>query len=77
MDTQYLKENVGTALADGVAATLLANPHDPVEYLAHWLLKSVATQQNETVVRRKTAALIALTKRFAAAVSRPPSRCPS
>lgn len=38
-DSAYLVETVGDTLAKGVAATVAAQPHDPVEYLAHWLLR--------------------------------------
>lgn len=45
MDAQYLKESVGPALAKGLAATSLARPQDPIEYLANWLIKYV---ENDT-----------------------------
>lgn len=38
-DSQYLIETVGDALAKGVAATIAAQPADPVEHLATWLLR--------------------------------------
>jgi hypothetical protein len=38
-EVAYLKETVGEALARGCAATIGAQPNDPVEYLGLWLLK--------------------------------------
>lgn len=38
-DTAYLIDTVGDALAKGVSATTIIKPTDPVEYLAHWLLR--------------------------------------
>jgi hypothetical protein len=38
-NAEYLRETVGAVLAKGVAATTLAAPADPVEFLANWLLK--------------------------------------
>ena len=38
-DTDYLKRMVGDTLAKGCAATMAANPTDPVEYLGQWLLQ--------------------------------------
>jgi len=41
-DTEYLKKAVGGILAKGVAETCNARPEDPIEFLAQFLLKSVA-----------------------------------
>lgn len=38
-ETTFLIDTVGDALAKGVAATVAAQPSDPVEYLAEWLLR--------------------------------------
>lgn len=38
-DTAFLVDTVGDALAKGVAATTIAQPADPVEYLAQWLIR--------------------------------------
>lgn len=38
-DTDYIKRMVGDTLAKGCAATVAANPTDPVEYLGQWLLQ--------------------------------------
>jgi hypothetical protein len=38
-DVAFLVDSVGDALAKGVAATTIVKPADPVEYLAHWLLR--------------------------------------
>lgn len=40
-DSDFLKATVGDALAKGVAATVEAQPDDPVEYLARYLLRYV------------------------------------
>lgn len=40
-DTDYVKRMVGDALAKGCAATMAANPADPVEFLGQWLLQYV------------------------------------
>lgn len=40
-DTDYVKRMVGDTLAKGCAATMAANPTDPVEYLGQWLLQYV------------------------------------
>lgn len=41
-DSGYLKETVGEALARGCAATVTAEPNDPVEYLGRWLHRCAA-----------------------------------
>ena len=38
-DSDYIKRMVGDTLAKGCAATMAANPTDPVEYLGQWLLQ--------------------------------------
>lgn len=38
-DTEYVKRMMGDILAKGCAATIAANPLDPVEYLGQWLLQ--------------------------------------
>jgi len=43
-DTAYLKQAVGDVLAKGVAETCNARPEDPIEFLAQFLLKSVADE---------------------------------
>ena len=40
-DTDYIKRMVGDTLAKGCAATMAAQPQDPVEYLGQWLLQCV------------------------------------
>ncbi len=42
MDAAYLQSTLGPLLSEGLAATLLRSPPDPVDFLAHWLKKSVA-----------------------------------
>eukprot|EP00193_Tetraselmis_chui_P011158 CAMPEP_0177792642 /NCGR_PEP_ID=MMETSP0491_2-20121128/24637_1 /TAXON_ID=63592 /ORGANISM="Tetraselmis chuii, Strain PLY429" /LENGTH=560 /DNA_ID=CAMNT_0019315077 /DNA_START=19 /DNA_END=1698 /DNA_ORIENTATION=+ len=46
-DCGYLKETVGEALARGCAATVTAEPNDPVEYLGRWLLRYVQNAEIE------------------------------
>lgn len=38
-DTDYVKQMMGGTLARGCAATVAANPTDPVEFLGQWLLQ--------------------------------------
>ena len=38
-NAEYLRVTVGAVLSKGIAATTLAQPSDPVEYLATWLLR--------------------------------------
>ena len=45
-DTEYVKRMMGDTLAKGCAATIAANPSDPVEYLGQWLLQYVALHCN-------------------------------
>ncbi|GAQ82871.1 hypothetical protein KFL_001270140 [Klebsormidium nitens] len=39
MDTDYLKSTIGNALSEGCAATALAHPPDPVDFLSSWLVQ--------------------------------------
>ena len=41
MDVDYLKKNVGETLATGLAAVVMNNPPDSVDFLAKWLLNYV------------------------------------
>uniref|UniRef100_A0A6U4NIS8 GAF domain-containing protein n=1 Tax=Hemiselmis andersenii TaxID=464988 RepID=A0A6U4NIS8_HEMAN len=50
MDAQYLQENVGPALTAGLASVAAGQPDDPVDYLAHWLLKYLAVQDKKEKV---------------------------
>jgi hypothetical protein len=45
-----LQENVGPALTAGLASVAAAQPDDPVEYLAHWLLKYLAIEEKKEKV---------------------------
>ena len=47
MDSAYLKSTVGSVLAKGIAETVVAKPSDPIDYLAQFLLKSVADEKEE------------------------------
>jgi hypothetical protein len=40
-NAEYLRKAVGDVLSKGIAATTLAQPNDPVEFLATWLIKWV------------------------------------
>ena len=46
-DAQYLQEAVGPALTAGLASCAAVQPDDPVDYLAHWLLKYLAVQEKK------------------------------
>ena len=48
-DAQYLQETVGPALTAGLASCASAQPDDPVDYLAHWLLKYLAVQEKKAM----------------------------
>ncbi|CDI75725.1 hypothetical protein, conserved [Eimeria praecox] len=43
----YLQETVATTLAEGIAATIKAQPEDPPIFLSRWLLKYVEEQQKQ------------------------------
>jgi hypothetical protein len=38
-NAEYLRDTVGTVLSRGIAATVLSQDSDPVEFLANWMLK--------------------------------------
>ena len=46
-DATYLQDTVGPALTAGLASCASARPDDPVDYLAHWLLKYLAVQEKK------------------------------
>lgn len=39
MEDEYLKRVLGDVLVDGLKATALEDPADPIDYLAKWLLR--------------------------------------
>ena len=51
MDSAYLKSTVGSVLAKGIAETVVAKPSDPIDYLAQFLLKSVADEKEEKFLK--------------------------
>ena len=44
---------MGPALTAGLASVAAAQPDDPVEYLAHWLLKYLAIEEKKEKVSTK------------------------
>lgn len=69
-ETAYLRELVGDALSRGCAATAVAQPNDPVEYLGQWLLRYVKNAEVEgKFYQEKQAASIAEAKRYEAEVT--------
>ena len=53
MDSAYLKKAVGPVLAAGIAETICERPDDPIDYLAQFLLKSVADDQAGKAVTKQ------------------------
>ena len=47
MNVEYLKRNVGAALARGISATVIEQPEDPVEYLGMWLMQYRKNEQHQ------------------------------
>jgi len=43
------QEHVGPALTAGLASVAAAQPDDPVDYLAHWLLKYLAVEEQKVL----------------------------
>lgn len=68
VESAYLKEAVGAVLAKGMAAVTMAQPQDPVEYLALFLLHSV--QKAELSKRNAAASRILEQQREEWAVAR-------
>ena len=50
MDSAYLKEHVGQALALGLAEVCQKKPVDPIDYLSKWLRKHVENLQDNANV---------------------------
>ena len=59
MDSSFLKETVGEALASACAACCVAQPTDPVTYVGEWLLKYVASASIVEDSKREEAVKIA------------------
>lgn len=51
MDAEYLKSTVGGPLSEGLAQVAISQPDDPVEFLAHFLLKHDENQVSKAKVR--------------------------
>jgi hypothetical protein len=45
MDSNYIREVLGSLLVDGLAEVVLRKPADPIEFLAHWLYNQVGSGQ--------------------------------
>lgn len=54
MESEYVKRTVGVCLSQGLAEVAIVRPPDPIEYLAIWLLKFKANQEERNEVVRLT-----------------------
>ena len=50
MENSYLQSTVGPALIEALAKASVAHPEDPIEYIAHYLLKYKANQEADVKV---------------------------
>lgn len=57
MDAAYLQSTLGDLLSEGLAATLLRNPPDKIEFLAQWLRKSVEEKSGQQAREKEVEAL--------------------
>ena len=46
MDSEYLKQQVGSALTFGLSEICQKKPSDPIDYLSQWLLKYVENMEH-------------------------------
>jgi len=69
MDAEYLKSAVGDVLSKGVAATCANKPEDPIEYLAQFLLKSVADEASSKALETEKATAAAVAEKEVAAAA--------
>ena len=51
-ECDYLKEELGGTVAKGLAATAIARPQDPIEYLGFWLLHQLQKKEAAAAQRR-------------------------
>lgn len=61
MEAEYLKRTVGSSLGAGLAEVAAKRPSDPIEYLAHWLLKHRRNEEEKVFIRTSIASLPACT----------------
>jgi hypothetical protein len=50
LDAEYLKNTVGSVLADALTNAVIQQPADPIEYIGNFLLNFVKTEKKKAEV---------------------------
>lgn len=67
MDAEYLKQNVGDILANGLTAVVLNQPEDSVDFLGRWLLNFVQNKRSSEAAAKAEATQAEIDAKAAAA----------